>query len=348
MARNNPTNLENDMNPFKLWSQIKPDSINELKPDFGIRPWDDLTEEDKHIIWKHLEWFFFDKNKKNERNGYRSSSYYEFYGQYASDQKKVQKRIIFSIAQLNKRYKAKNYAPNFLEQVSLDSACFDFANIFMRRQGDVVLELLSLYCRVVLSEREKGKPYQEDEETDEAYRERTKEWRFGELDVFAERLNEVFDDFGIDVVLTRQGFIPKQEEKIVEEVLAPTLKALSDKKWGKVNEHLADAFKAYREKDYSISITNTISAIQAFLQILVNGKVGSGDISKLIQQAIGKSLIPNDSFSQQIFKNIESVFAKERQTKGMAHPRIANPNEINARLILNLAMVFIQHSLQLK
>lgn len=337
------------MNSFKLWSQTKPDSINELKPDFGMRSWDDLTEEDKHIIWKHLEWFFFDKSKKTERNNrYGSKTFYEFHGQYDSDREKLQERIIFSIVALNSKYKAKNFVPNFLEQVSLDNACFDFADIFMRRQGNVVLELLSLYCRIILSEREKKEPYQSEGESADEFKTRTKEWRFGELDAFSERLNEVFDDFGIDVILTRQGFIPKQEEKIVEEIIAPTLKALSDKKWGKVNEHLSDAFKAYREKNYSISITNTISAIQAFLQILVNGKVGSGDISKLIQQAIGKSLIPNDSFSQQVFKNIASVFAKERQTKGMAHPRIANPTESNARLILNLAMVFIQHSLQLK
>jgi len=126
------------MNPFKLWSQTKQDSINELKPDFGIRTWDDLSEEDKHIIWKHLEWFFFDKSKKSERNNrYGSKTFYEFHGQYESDREKLQERIIFSIVALNKKYKAKNYAPNFLEQVSLDNACFDFADIFVLPEGAV-------------------------------------------------------------------------------------------------------------------------------------------------------------------------------------------------------------------
>lgn len=336
------------MNPFKLWSQIQPSSVNELKPDFGIRSWDDLTDEDKHIIWKYLEWFFFDKNKKTEGDGWgHAENYYEFFGEYSDDKKEKQDRIVYSIAGLNLAYKAKNYAPNFLEKIDLNTACTDFANIFMKQQGNVVFELLSMYCRVLLSERSKKSPYRNEKESDEDFEARTKVWRYEEFDNFAEKLNEVFTDFGINVVLTRQGFIPRQEDKITEEVFVPTLRALSDKKWAKVNEHLADAFKKYREGDYSTSITNTISAIQAFLQILVNGKIGSGEISKLIPQAAKQSLIPNDTFSQLMFKNLESVFAKDRQMKGMAHPRIDKPSESNARLILNLAMVFIQHSLQL-
>ncbi len=323
--------------------------MSELKPDFGIRSWDDLTEEDKHIIWKNLEWYFFDKSKKTEGDGWgNAKSYYDFFGEYSDDKRQKQDRIVYSIARLNQAYKAKNYAPNFLEKIDLNTACLDFSSIFMKQQGDVVLEMLSMYCRLFVVERSKKSPYREQKESDEAFEVRTKEWRFEEFDGFVKRVNEVFNDFGIDVLLTRQGFVPKQEKKIFEEIFEPTLKALSDKKWEKVNEHLADAFKKYRDSEYSASITNTISAIQAFLQILVDGKIGKGEISKLINQAIGKSIIPNDVFSQQIFKNLESIFARERQTKGMAHPRLANPTESNSRLILNLAMVFIQHCLQVK
>lgn len=39
---------------------------------------------------------------------------------------------------------------------------------------------------------------------------------------------------------------------------------------------------------------------------------------------------------------------RERQEKGDPHPKLEYANEQNARLILNLSMVFIQHFMQLQ
>jgi len=59
-----------------------------------------------------------------------------------------------------------------------------------------------------------------------------------------------------------------------------------------------------------------------------------------------KKLIPENSFTQKIFDNLESIFARQRQETSIAHPKKQYANEKNARLILNLAMVFLQHCIQ--
>ena len=53
-------------------------------------------------------------------------------------------------------------------------------------------------------------------------------------------------------------------KKIIDNIYTPVLISLSDNRWRKVNEHLSEAFDGYQKKQYSSSITNTISAIQAF------------------------------------------------------------------------------------
>lgn len=81
------------------------------------------------------------------------------------------------------------------------------------------------------------------------------------------------------------------------------------------------------------------------MQILVYGKIGRGTLSKLIAEASKKKLIPNDTFTETVFNNIDSIFARERQSAGIAHPPPKNEyaTEKNAHMILNLAMIFIQH-----
>ena len=149
--------------------------------------------------------------------------------------------------------------------------------------------------------------------------------------------------------ITRNGFGPRQDEKIIEEIYEPVLGYLSDPKWKKVNEILSDAFSDYRKntpQGYSGCVTNTISAVEAYLQILVDGKTGGTKLSPLISEAQKKNLIANDVFTQTIFKNIEAIFARERQSTGDAHPKDEYATEKNARTILNLAMIFIQHCIQ--
>jgi hypothetical protein len=112
---------------------------------------------------------------------------------------------------------------------------------------------------------------------------------------------------------------------------------------------LRDAFAEYQqrtENGYSSCITHAVAALQGFLQILVSGKTGQGEIGDLIKTASKNNIIPNDEFSMRAFKDIESHLMKERQLTGDPHPKKEYANEKSARLVLNLLMVFMQHCIQ--
>jgi len=334
---------------FKLWSEIKKEAKDELSPDFGFRDWKDLSSDDKYLIWKYLEWHFFKKDELDQDFSYDNRSCnYKFFGDYDEKDDKLT-RVVNSIQFLNLKYKAKSYARNFLEDNMFNSACHDFYEIFSTQSENVILELLSLYSRLIIFERNDREPRRSEEESDNEFKKRTSEWRWEVFDRFSEDLNEVFIQFGIKYYLTRNSFVPRQDIKIMKEIYEPVLSYFSDNKWKEVNNLLVDSFTEYRKntpQGYSNSVTNTISAIQAFLQILNSGKIGKGNISQLIIEAQKKGFISNDSFTQKIFDNIESIFAKERQETGMAHPKKEYATEKNARTMLNLAMIFFQHCIQ--
>lgn len=335
---------------FKLWSEIKKEAKDELSPDFGFRSWEDLSDDDKYIIWKYVDRHFFKKDKRHQAFSYNNKSCnYEFFGECNEKNNKLA-RVVDSICFLNLGNKARSYARNFLEDRKFNSACQDFYEIFSTQSENVVFELLSLYSRCIVLERYKREPSRNEKESDNKFEKRTLEWRWKVFDEFTEDLNEVFMQFGIKYHLTRGGFIPRQDNKIMEEIYKPVLDCLSDKKWEKVNEILSDSFADHRKntpQGYSNCVTHTVSALQAFLQILVNGKIGSSDgIRNFIKQAQEKKLIPTDKFSSEIFKNIESILMRERGKTGDAHPKQEYANEKNARTMLNLAMIFFQHCIQ--
>jgi len=334
---------------FKLWSEIKKEAKGELSPDFGFRDWKDLSSDDKYLMWKYLEWHFFKKDELRQDFSYGNRRCnHEFFGDYDEKDNKLT-RVVNSIQIINLKYKAKSYARNFLEDSKFNSACHDFYEIFSTQSVNVVLELLSLYARLIILERNDREPRRNENESDNEFKKRTLEWRWEVFDRFSEDLNEVFIQFGVKYYLTRVSFVPRQDSKIMEEIYKPVLDYLSDNKWKEVNNLLEDSFSEYRKntpQGYSNSVTNTISAIQAFLQILNNGKTGKGNISQLIIEAQKKGLIGNDSFTKQIFDNVESIFAKERQETSTAHPKKEYSTEKNALTMLNLAMIFFQHCIQ--
>lgn len=51
----------------------------------------------------------------------------------------------------------------------------------------------------------------------------------------------------------------------------------------------------------------------------------------------------NDVFAETVFNNIDSILARERKSDGIAHANDKYATEKNSLMILNLAMIFIQH-----
>lgn len=319
------------MDDFKLWSETNPEILKMLRPDLGLRGWRQITNDEKIKIWQILEnkkWF-------------------------------TPNVVIYNAIQnLNEKYKYHSYGidtfnhggphydgTNNIAECCKNKSFNDFRTAMFLPISGLWYETLTLYSRLLIKYPpelfvELGRILKKDEELKTDY---------SEFDRFALDFNDVCEHFGINILLTRSGLIPKQEEKITEQIYKPTIIVLSDKKWISVNQELEVAFKNFllgTQEAYSATITHGVNTIQAFLQIVVNGETGKGDISKLIPQAQSNGLIPDDLFTIKIFKDLESFFMAERQETGNAHPKKEFATEKNARLLLNLVMVFLQHCIQ--
>jgi hypothetical protein len=319
------------LNKFKLWSETNHSIAESIQPTIGLRDWNELDKEEKQKIFLHL-----DRHKIfNDR------------------------KIWITINDLNNIYKRQSYGKNLLEHggphegryyastadCCLKKAKIDFVEIFMGADQNVFFEMLSLYAGTQIdnnSYERAVKGEQVEENIKEAY---------SQFDKIKDVINDIFEQFGINVLLTRDSFIPKQDSHIIHEIYIPVLNYLTNPKWENVNRDLRDAFTEYQQRTkngYSSCITHAVAALQGFLQILVNGKTGKGKISDLIKTASKDKIIPNDEFSIGVFNDIESHLMKERQLTGDPHPKEEYANEKSARLVLNLLMVFMQHCIQSK
>src|SRR3989339_1319736 len=225
---------------FKLWSEIKKEAKEELRPDFGFRSWNDLSLDDKQRMWSFLweRWFF------NPRvSGLDAFFSFEKYTDDSQRDKTIKfKRILYTLDFLNTKYKAKTYARSFLDNRSIDVGLNDFyKSIYLSETENVVFELLSMYAKKIILEKEDGLK-KKDDELEEEFKKRDEEYRWKEFDEFAIDLNEVFGQFGIKYYLTRSGFVPEQDERIMVDIYEPVLNYLSDNKWEEVNSLLVDAF----------------------------------------------------------------------------------------------------------
>lgn len=314
---------------FQMWSEKNADAKKQLSPTLDLRDWDSLSREEKGKIWNYIKTWF----EPDEHSG-------------------INVTVYVSVLKLNELHKFQSYGKATLKDQSPENARMDFERIFFEEHQNVVLELLSCFSYIVIKERA-GKSdgiYRHNYSSDEQYKKIVSRWQWEEFDKFTDRLNDVFEHFGINLLLTRNGFIERQDSKISTDIYVPVLNFLSNSDLEPVNRDLKDAFAKYQlktESGYSSCITHAVSALQAYLQILVHGKAGGTEgISSLIKQAQEKGLIPNDKFASEIFKNIDSILMGQRGKTGDAHPKQEYANEKNARLVLNLVMIFLQHCIQ--
>lgn len=304
---------------FKIWSEINAKAKEELRPTLGLRDWDALDSDEKNTMWDYLKHPF--RGEEREKN------------------------VFFTIVKLNLNNKYKSYGKNILKDFSIENAVLDFEQIFLSQKGNIVLEMLSYYCERIIKKDSLPRSYYKDK-TEEEYNKINLDWQYEEFDELKDNINDTFMQFGIDVFLTRSGFTYVQEKEIINQIYEPVITALSDRKWETANRELKDAFKEYRRKQkegYSNAITHAISAVEAFLQILVYGKTGKGTLGALIKEAISKNLIQDDLLSNKIFDNIDSILSQERMNAGDAHPKKEYATERNARIVLDLVMVFLHN-----
>ncbi len=164
-----------------------------------------------------------------------------------------------------------------------------------------------------------------------------------------EEFNDVLAQFSLDYILTVNGFSFRQDERINREIITPVLSILAGSRWKPVNLLLQQSFADYREQTpvgYTNSITNAVSALEAFLQISLYDEIGKGTLGSLVSEGIKLGKIPDDNFSKSVIQQLTSFLAKERKETGTPHPKVEFSTEKNCRLLINVVMIFIQHAIQ--
>lgn len=333
---------------FKTWSQINSEAKDELRPDFGFRSWNDLLNDDKIKIWVFLwEKWFFNSNSYIKKDMDAFYSFKDYSSDRDYDKRKKFKRIYTPLNMLNHFYKANVYARKFLESPSIETALSDFYYIYLDKSENVVFELLSFYAKRLILEREEGL-IKKEKENKKDFKKRNDKYKWEQFDDFAKDLNDKFDHFGIYVILTRQGFMPRQDEKIIKDIYNPVLKLLSFNEYKDVDEILKKAFKNFKKGEFDKVIQNSINVIHSYLQIKISKKIGKGNLKTLLKQAQKENIIPSDNLVSDIYSNIESFLARERQDKTDSHPSKGVATKSDALFILNLTMVILQSFLNYK
>ncbi len=232
------------------------------------------------------------------------------------------------------------------EHERMEGALADFQHIFTQEESDaMVFRMLSKFAESYID----GFNYRQAKESKNK-KERAEYLKsaFGKFDCLANCLNHIFEQFSVNQIVTRNGFTPRQDKKIMERIYTPTLQILSDPKWESVSKDLSKMFEDYQNRNYPETITKAHMVVQRFLQILVGeeGKSGRGELSKLFKKAKSEGLISQNRFTEPIIAVIQGFIPSERATNSTAKPslKIATPSD--ALLMMNVVMVLLQHCLQ--
>ena len=319
---------------FALYGENDPQIEGEIQPRLDLRDWSELEEEEKRTALQELM----------NRNLVRADS----------------DNILAAIFELNRVFLRKcpgknlhKTTPTYFQGGSLkngdelnEAAYHDFQRIFLHEKSEaMVFRMLTEYAKSCIdSDSYRLAENAENEGTKENHISNA----FKKFDRFAISLNHIFEQFSVNVQFTRNGLVPKQDEKITEYIYEPTLKILADPKWKTVSDDLAQMFEDYREGNHPEVITKAHNAVHRFLQILVGeeGKSGKGEFGTLFKAAKKEGLIPIDYFSEPIIKAFQGFFPSERANKSTAKPAKKDATPSDALLMMNVVMVFLQHCLQ--
>lgn len=301
---------------FRSWSDSSNDALNTLRPQFALRHWSDMNDAEKDTVVRYfLNKGWFDTKYNNQ--------------------------TFATIQALNEKFKVKSYGretlnhggPHYMEGMGpgfrhQKDCCYkpaqtDAIGIMMREHGDVVYEMLSIYADHLDSDN---------------------------LAIFRRLFNDISEQFHLNILMSEDFFVPKQDAKITKEIYDPVLVFLSgDKKWSPVSNDLRDSFSDYFKSTpdgYSSCVTHAVSALQAFLQIQVHSATGKGNFGDLLKEMTKTGIIQENRLAHHLLNNVFSVLMKERQAVGDPHPKDQYEDEKGARLTLNLVMSVLQTLVQ--
>jgi len=320
---------------FILYGENEQDVENDIQPELSLRSWSDLSNQEKQTAFQQLE-------NKNWIDSYSQE-------------------ILSTIEYLNHQYlrqcpgkhlhaiKPKSDHGHMRYNNDSDrmkAAVLDFQHIFMQEESEaLVFRMLSKFAEGYID----GFAYRQASEADD--KSNQKEYideAFRQFDKLANCLNHIFEQFAVNQVVTRNGFIPRQDDKLQHDVYIPTLRLLSNPKWKKVSDDLSEMFEDYQKEDYAETITKAHRSVQRFLQVLVGeeGKNGKGEVGKLLKQVKDENIIPLNRFTEPLINLTQSFITSERATNSTAKPSAKDATASDALLMMNIVMVFLQFCLQ--
>lgn len=192
---------------FTLYGESTPGFDSSVQPLLALRNWSDITSSERKTALQQLV------NK-----GWIDSS----------------REILRTVSYLNETYlrvcPGKNLhairpergsqGSNYKQQ---DAAVKDFYQIFSNESDPLVLRMLSKLAQCYID----GYYLQlAADSTNKNKRSENLEEAFSKFDRFANCINHIFEQYAINQMLTRNGFVPRQDDKIDSSVYAPTLAAL--------------------------------------------------------------------------------------------------------------------------
>ncbi len=268
------SNANSEIPKFALYGEDTPAFDDSIQPTLDLRSWSDVPKEGRATALQQIS-----------NSGWATN----------------EEEIVGAIYHLNNTYlrlcpgsnlhstpPTRDYSGGS-SRAMREAAKSDFIRIFMEEAEPLVLRMLSKFAQLLINQYslEAAK-----KEVDSDKRTKYVSDAFQQLDRFANCINHIFEQFAVNQLMTRNGFIPRQDETIEQELYKPTLKALSDPKWGHVNKILALMFEDFREGRYPETITKAHSAIHCFLQILVGepGTNAKGELGRLVKD--GKMKFP--------------------------------------------------------
>lgn len=320
---------------FKLYGDKNPEVEALIQPKLPLRQWDELTSDEKSIALQELvrcQWLT--AHSREALWSVRDLNYHYL-------------RILPGKRLHNVRSNDDVHPHRLYNETSeLLAGNSDFRDIFVNgHPGELILRMLSSFASYHIDTSCLNTVRNaQDEESKKTLIGKA----FRKFDQLASLLNRIFDQFCVNVMVTRNGFIPRQDEKIEKDIYVPTLLVLSDPKWKTVNASLADMFNDYQANNYPEVITKAHSVVQRFLQILVGeeGKSGKGELGKLFATAKKTHIVPNNRFTESIINSIQRFVVTERATNSTAKPALQRAESSDALLVMNVVMVFLQHCLQ--
>jgi hypothetical protein len=327
-----------DIPVFKIYWEDNISIRNTIQAKLPLRKWSELTKDEKRIAFQHIE----------------NSGWLKDHGN----------KILEAIEDLNFHFlricpwknlhkivpeKPNHWSMYWNEHLRRQNAWKDFEEIFINESNDAIfLRMISVFISWYIDQysyknAEKSKIPEE--------RELLINKAFEKIDRCCNCFNHVFDQFSVDVFVTRNWIVPKEDLVIIETIVKPTLEALSDPKWKDVNNDMNWAFDSYQKENYNETITRVHSAVQRFLQIQLGEeewKNGQWELNTLFVKFKNKRKTWNKEIIEAIERGLQSFLSNSRANNSTAKPALKNATSQDALLMINISLVLFQHILQTK